>query len=68
MGEFEYLEIRGNWFVTPEGDLLNFDNIEYIAVRDEQVNIYTTGHNFTFKLNADWKKFLHNLPEKLVSG
>ncbi len=64
MNDFEIISESG-WFITPDGDLINFDRVERIRIADEKVFISTTGSIFTYPLNAEWKKFLRALPEKL---
>ena len=54
------------WFLLPDGSLLNFEQITYIEVTCGKVNLYQNSRDYySFGVDAEWKKILLTLPEKL---
>lgn len=54
------------WFLLPDGSLINFEQIAYIEVTCGKVYFYQNPRDYySFDVDAEWKKFLLTLPEKL---
>ena len=54
------------WFLLPDGSLINLEQIAYIEVTCDKVYFYQNFRDcHAFDVDAEWKKFLLTLPEKL---
>ena len=57
-----------DWRLTPDGSLLNFDNLTFIEVKDDYAKFYEGDRCYSFDITQyphDWRKFMSTLPERL---